>query len=400
MSVRRKTNTALAIDPYSITCKALEGNGLSSLSSTRTESDKSSGAKRKIWSTDVAGRPDFNPEDAYIAHILPAGKLDHEEWFGVAGALLGLDKSESTEKKLMAMRGVHVYREDSEPKMAAKPALEADAKDNKSKTVCFDEGAKEQTKKGRKDRMDHTGLVHAVSNKLRMEGQGTHMDGHTPKMLLIPAMTLEHAKAWRGEAYVAVVLAGLPESPVPSPYQVSSSSAFLKTGFADAKLYLQYKQKRGAIVHPSTTTEQEEHLIKACQLLADAILGLTEYVRGFSSTDLSCLDPKNQVLLKQRAQSIKEETVTPECKDGTSSKPVLIIKFGSQRGAHETGHPAPDPLGLACKAASAWGFMTGTKLLTASEPEDLQNHDDDCSLDRRLFSPYLAQRPGSWATSE
>jgi hypothetical protein len=59
---------------------------------------------------------------------------------------------------------------------------------------------------------------------------------------------------------------------------------------------------------------------------------------------------------------------------------------------------ALDPYNITYKALEGVnnGFMTGTKRLSASDPEDLQNYDDDCSLDRLAEEAYLGSfRPTS-----
>ena len=58
--------------------------------------------------------------------------------------------------------------------------------------------------------MAGTGVVHFISNKMRMTGQADHFDGEDACALLIPVMELSQAKSWQGEAYYALFVLGLP----------------------------------------------------------------------------------------------------------------------------------------------------------------------------------------------
>lgn len=173
INVRRKNARAPVLDPYSVTRSALQADnndGVASSLSTRTDSDNSTASKAAIWNCDMFGRKIFNSKLARIAHILPAGRIEHEEWFGVAGAIVGLNEKSSVEQKLMALRGVK----------------------KKQETTTEEEVEKKPT------RVHQSGYLHSVTNKLRLQGQGGVVDGSQPKMLIVPLMTLKEAKDWRG----------------------------------------------------------------------------------------------------------------------------------------------------------------------------------------------------------
>ena len=114
-------------DPYTITRNALNaGVTAAPPKSTRSESIGSSLTRKKeIWPVDIVGVPAGRFSE--IANLLPAGHVVHEEWFGVAAAVLGLPKTASVLEQLMACRGVRKeYPNDD---------VDASNKDNNNGTI-------------------------------------------------------------------------------------------------------------------------------------------------------------------------------------------------------------------------------------------------------------------------
>ena len=311
----------------------------------------------------------FNPKLAQIAHVLPAGTLEHEEWFGVAGAILGLDESSSVEHNLMALRGVKKKRK-------------------------LDETMTEESSTGQKkdnSRVHNSGYLHSVSNKLRLQGQAGAVDGEQPKMLIFPCMTLDEAKAWRGGGYMAAVLVGLPQSDVPLGYVLDEESE--KTVYTDialntSKLFSELQTGKGALV--TLPRDQENtHIQKACDALAATVLGMAQYVKTLESCDLSLLRAKNQALLRERSQNIKGDVYVPQF-SRSGDQPILFVRFGSQTGSEMDLHPAPDPLGLFCKAANGFSLMVGQKLLANAQASVLTDYDYELQeLDHSAEVEYL-----------
>lgn len=356
INVRRKSPSSKTLDPYTVTRDSIqaENDGVASSLSTRTESDKSTTAKAAIWRRDMFGRKVFNPRLAQIAHIVPAGALEHEEWFGVAGAILGLDENSSTEHKLMALRGVRKNREKDE--------------------IIGEESKGEKGKKN--SRVHNSGYLHSVSNKLRLQGQAGVMDGEQPKMLILPAMTLDDAKAWRGQGFMAAVLVGLPDSDDPLGYILDEESE--KTVYTDialntSKLYEELKKGNGALL-TLPKDEENDHIQKACEALMATVLGMAQYVWTLASCDLSLLHAKNQILLKDRSKSRKAEVYVPQL-NRCGEQPILFVRFGNQTGDEMDLHPAPAPLGLLCKAANGFSLMVGQKLLANTQPPVLTDYE-------------------------
>jgi hypothetical protein len=67
-------------------------------------------------------------------------------------------------------------------------------------------------KKPVESRVSGTGVVHLITNKMRMAGQAFFLDGDDPTALFVPVMNLTQAKSWKGEAYGALFVMGLPSA--------------------------------------------------------------------------------------------------------------------------------------------------------------------------------------------
>lgn len=114
INVRKKQEANKSFDPYKLTRDAIEtGQSPAPVKSTRSESDSAADNKKAIWPVDIVGE-DALSERHQIAHLLPAGKQNHEEWFGVGAAVVGLPQNATTLEQLMATRGVARTIEDVE----------------------------------------------------------------------------------------------------------------------------------------------------------------------------------------------------------------------------------------------------------------------------------------------
>ena len=171
--------------------------------------------------------------------------MDHEEWFGVGAAVLGIPIDADTKTKLMATRGVKKRKKDEKSdqpggeectddkkNQTAAADVKPEAEPSRDTKISFtnDTNTEPRKRKPKKERLDHTGVVHFVSNKIRMKNQKVYFDGRKPLVLLIPCMTLEQAKGWRGEKYTAVFLAGLPRDCMPPAEYNNRRSKFFQRG--------------------------------------------------------------------------------------------------------------------------------------------------------------------------
>jgi len=321
------------LNPYKVTLDALleDGRRPAPKKSARSGSSGSIigiGGKSKkdlIWPVDIAGNVATSTHE--IAHLIPAGPQIHEEWFGVAAAVLGLSKDASVEQQLMAARGAWKDQQahDSAPipsngKRSRTGTAQGTGADSAPPTrekmrVSFDgsihsgvsqDADSTNSSIARAQRMNNTGAIHFVSNKIRMQLQGKMIDGQAPTILIVPCMTLKNAKEWRGKSYKVMVSTGFPHGITNTPQAYAqqhgdsdiASDAFRKADLNSSKVLENYKK--------SPIIDQEEKgklLEKARQGLEEAVLGLVECVKEMKKKNLEPLQAKNKELLSQRCES-------------------------------------------------------------------------------------------------
>jgi hypothetical protein len=163
-------------DPYAITREGVFDKTYctapsdTSRSGSMPQSQQTS--RNAVWPTDIFGN---KAGEQQIAHLIPAGRIFHKLWVNVACAVRGIDRSVALDVKKKAARGYTLS----------------------SKKWC-------RRKKG-------TRVVHFVSNKIRLQGQAQALDGPNPTCLIVPVMSLEDARKWRGDSYHAICFAGVPQ---------------------------------------------------------------------------------------------------------------------------------------------------------------------------------------------
>ncbi|KAG7371569.1 hypothetical protein IV203_020139 [Nitzschia inconspicua] len=277
-----------------------------------------------VWPIDIFGNSSDLSQP--IAHLLPAGQ-SHEEWTHIAASVVGLDKDGLPLDWIKAVRGFKI---------------------DGNKTT---------------KRAPGSGVVHFVSNKIRMANQGILFDGQNANAILIPTISLESAKAWKGEAYSALFAVGLPktlgnkEGPgVPQIYQ-------------QVGLTLSDAREKG-VIRDASATEIEN----ARKTLTHAILAVRDYLRNTKAEtriESFGINSEKDVAGVKRSHEVANSInyPLPEIdKEDKQRKPLCLVEFGD--GADEGKHPAPDPLLLAYKAAAIWGMATDQRLLANGEPQD------------------------------
>jgi hypothetical protein len=437
----RPTEGSFLLDSYKITLDAVKaGSGPAPRKSTRSESTGSNAGssvwkKDIIWPVDVVGNR--ARKEHQVAHLLPSGVTVHEEWFGVAAAVLGLPKTASVKEQLMAVRGVKIenseqnddgqklpaVRSPPPPRMSndnippssnlkrtrsnsAVQALPAgtdcitpppvETRTNTAKksrpVVAFDgsvtSGNSQDTRSSRssvarKQRVDHTGVIHFVSNKIRMRLHGTVLDGRTPTMLIVPCMTLKEANGWRGEGYKAVVLTGLPQGVSNMSQDYVNQAPDAAESFKAAGMITEGFQQRFEESPQIGDEEKMRLLANARQGLEETVLAFTEYVKGIGEKDLSDLQEGNRHILTQRSGSLGSQVLVPESLSAVPKKPVLFLDFGTVDS--KDIHPAPDPELLLAKASVVWGKMNGVTILANGETTDDSECDSLDELAEELF---------------
>jgi hypothetical protein len=288
---------------------------------TSHQSQRDRDIRNTVWPTDIFGNMASHQD---IANLLPAGKEDHKEWMHVAASLVGLRSTAPPNELKKAVRGFEARQEE-------------------------------------KKKMDGTGVVHFVSAKLRMTLQQAYFDGEYPKAMLIPIMSLDTAKQWKGESYNALFTIGLPRMEVEKIEQQPNN------GYSDVRMT---SAMRSPFIRDATTSEVEEArntLIQATLVLRDLISSMD--MDGNQTQDLNYSKNSVEGLKQAQFEAQKAECLLPQAINcETDRKPLCLVTFGA---FDEVGaHPPPDPLILAYKSANVWGKMVGRRLLANGEPFD------------------------------
>jgi hypothetical protein len=331
-------------------------------SRTSASTQKSEKLRNRIWPTDIFGN---EADRQQIAHLLPAGKDYHNEWINVAAAVVGLKNSSSVVEKMKATRGVQ---------RAPMPTS-----DRKSRV---DE---------KQPRKSDTGVVHFVSNKIRLEGQGRILDGDEPQGLLVPVMAMEDAKKWRGEKYEAIFLLGQPAG----KFEVDTSkiSKFYKEVRLDETILAE-----NDLVKDATSVEIE----RARVLLEHAFLALRAMIANMKDDEIESLGLTGNDGIKQARIEAQENSckLPASVEPINDRKPVCLLTFGGSKDGNM--HPAPDPLLLVFKAANIWGKMTNQRLLANGQPPDIHGNMTEGDYLAELayyeakFGPLEPPRPKTW----
>jgi len=327
-----KNNALGTSDEYTLTKQRCQTDALvAPEKSTRTSTSSQSKQmiRDRIWPTDIFGRPD---PGGHIAHLLPAGPKDGKQWSRVAGAVVGINHNDEAMEK--ARCGVLVG----------------------------------------KSRLHGTGVVHFVSNKLRLHDQGTLMDGKEPKMLIVPVMKVEEALNWRGQGYSAVVFTGKPLGPVQLD---NSDAAEAAENYKKAHVHDNFH-----LTNKCTRDAKTKEIETARSLLHKSVMALMELKKGAVGG--------NEV------EKGKECSVPASIDAANDRRPVCLVRFGSHDAYEE--HPAPDPLLLALRAANIWALLVRFPLLANGlSEEDCISEGDMIAEEAYFEAKFGSSRELSWA---
>ncbi|KAG7339030.1 hypothetical protein IV203_022678 [Nitzschia inconspicua] len=343
---------------------AVPNSDTTSTSSSLPPSDTST-TDAIVWPKDIFGN---QLQTQAIAHLVPAGKsVSHKQWLNVAAAVLGIPSTATLNVKKKAARGFIP----EEQKHVGGTQSESNS------------GSSKATKRRK---MPGTGVIHFVTNKIRFDKQKTRLDGQDPTVLIVPVMTLDGAKNWRGEGYSAICLAGYPSG---SPFGVIDASNIYTDIKLGSKNLLDDE-------HPRDAKPEEVNI--SCEFLRAAVLALHDMIANLSQEELRfCANPNQKTNPLQQAS---EEAQNLLCKvpvpvSPLGEKPVCLITFG---GEDVDMHPAPDPLLLVLKAANTFGIMAGMTMLANGPSDD----DSDISIgdiieeEAFLEARERALRPQTW----
>jgi hypothetical protein len=369
----------ITTDPYEITrAGALEMNydiptSETARNSSIPQSDQT--CRDAVWPTDVFGNEAMGQD---VAHLIPAGKVAHKEWLNVACAALGIGISVPIEVKKKAARG---YIQDDNITRKRKRKSEQQGVETSAQDAS---NLSDTSSKKRTSRKAGTGVVHFVANKIRLQNQRSSFDGSKPTCLIVPVMTLDDARSWRGQGYTAVCFAGM-------PYQNSFSC--MNKGL----LY----QVIGLTFLPLTSFErtrdaEQGEVEMARQFLERAVIALCDMIAHLSDEELNLIPSGNLRKARNDANEMICKVPRPRSPSESGRKPACLVTFGDATDTEL--HPAPDPLLLVLRAANSFGIMAGMKMLASAEPDDSDVSTGDI-MEEEAFLEAREQswRPNTWA---
>jgi hypothetical protein len=284
IKVRRCFKDALLFDqPYQLTRQGALNSQTEIVDSNTSRSSAASQSKdnirNKVWPTDIFGNKGVDEE---IAHLLPAAKQQHKEWIYVAAAVVGIGLNAKPDELKKAVRG---YKKE-------------------------------------RNRCAGTGVVHFVSNKLRMFAQRNVLDVDSPCALLIPVMNLTQAKTWEGEAYSALFVMGWPEK-----LDSSQQDRFLKS-YRTVDLSTPIVMS-GNVIEDATSEDIKvalKNLIDAVLVLRDIFAQMTP--EKFQALNLNPLELHGVAQARNHAQ--ESVWILPKLiiKNQDDRRPLCLVKFG------------------------------------------------------------------------
>jgi hypothetical protein len=290
-----------------------------------------------IWTTDIFGKH-WSLATAPVANLVPRCHDKAALYYDVAACTLGLDDGAPWEALQKAIFG-------SRPKPG-------------------EEGAGGGTLGG-------IGIKNLVPNKIRL-GHAMEFFDRRPCVLVVPVLALEAAKAWRGEPYRAIVLPGAWTDP---------------DGFSNPLEGICHSLGMWEEGETATPSEVEQ----ARGLLERVVLGLAHSLHTRLERRAPNLTEAQRRLLAHRLEAFRTipnepnavyvpEAISPAAAAAAASSSssrlrVRIAEFQSAAAAAAGspcptgGHPAPDPLLLAVRAAVNWSWRNHQKVLESGEPE-------------------------------
>jgi hypothetical protein len=226
-------------------------------------------------------------------------------------------------------------------------------------------------------RVARTGIKHSVANRIRLRGSREYFD-QNPCVLIVPVLTLNEVKRWRGQGYQAIVVAG------PTPF---ADDADYRGPFAPIQAVC---GAIGLVNEGDVALPGQIHVART--LLSHFVLGLAyslahrsgRYSDRMTAEERGELDRCREACLASSASGI----VVPERNRAGLPWRVRLVTL---RGAADSGnhHVAPDPLLLAVKAAVNWSRRQGQQLLPTPEPDHEEGEIDDLSaLEMRRFLDF------------
>ena len=331
------------IDPYELTLAGVDNDSLAAKPDPSRCSHKSTSAKKTIWPVSIFGNLSAGAFGD-VAHLVPAASKDAATWWFLPPWLFGwpTGRTWTMEARMKAIHG-------SAPR------------------------TKEGQAQERKSRARHTGIKHLVTNKARIFGQAEFMD-RNPCLLIVPILTLKEAVDWDGSGYEAIVV-------IDTAKDAKLPAVATGTGMATRTRSAEQEDPLATVVEIETARSLLTFLLRA-------IFTVTKNPPVGAPTvteNVSCVTDGISIIVPT---SLKV--------DGNKTLRVRKVKFVGQN-VKISGHPAPDPILLASKAAVVFSTRHEQRLAAGAEPRD----DDWSELDELAVEQYLewheaAIRPQNW----
>jgi hypothetical protein len=203
-------------------------------------------------------------------------------------------------------------------------------------------------------RAPYTGMRHMLSNKIRLPPRDAFFD-RCPCFSIIPCLPLAAVKAWNGGSYAAIVVAGSWDGiEARDIYRWIMPRRALKLASVD-----QVNIARDLLTDTVLALAYSFHHRR--ERMTDGANPATITALGLLADNYTPADPSEQgIIVPMRQQH-----------DLPNMRVALIEYTGHDEN---TGHPAPDPMLLAIKAAINWSWRNNQKMMEG-KPEEVEEDD-------------------------
>ena len=324
--------------------------------------DNSSLHKSTYFRVDIFGNQICYQE---CAHLIP-GSLNHScEWWDTACCVFGIDPNDATWDEVMRLlRGG-----------CSQPIKDNNSNDNNNNATRI--------------RMDNTGLVHSVCNKLYLTNQKNALDGTNPTTLIIPILTREQCLNWNGESYQAIVLVGaIPErnqtaaqgwqniQPLRGPAVSNGTDEDLRIALTLLREHILYMVKMSNLEpsDPSRPDDYGDFIDTAMERKEECRANLT----GLGSFQVPTRQ-NNSNWDKDVFQNDEQRAI---CR--ITFRAILDDEDNNTGTTTTHQHPAPDPLLLLAHATNIWSTRNGFRLRSSAAPT---NDNDTVTTESFLLGP-------------
>ena len=322
------------------------------LEQSRLPVDKSTRSSNKdksvVWPMDIFGKNDLQ---APIAHLVPFGKEKAPQYFDVAIWAFGL--------------------QDNSDWNILRKCIQGSKMENGTK------------------REQSTGLIHFISNKIRLSGQAEYFDLH-PCVIIVPILNVEQMKAWNGAGYSAIVMA--------DAYDAEGDECLLKNVCRQINML-----EEGPVA-------SQNEIETARKLLEEVLCGLAFSLYRRQNRIPDYLSDKAYAAARAEREKLKSfltgrncELKLPKAQTQENAEVFRVRKIefvgheDDNRGeSNGSAHLAPDPLLLTVKAAVNWSWRNSQKLLASADPEVEEDELDILAMEQYLDWRESRLRPRTW----